>query len=106
MLINSKFLKIYILLCFITGCRIAYKPYDFENSQVISEPDYSEEKNWAALPNKYPKFINDIQYDKIENEGHQSTTPAATIDEGIFISPWHRTLSNRFMYLYTSLIIS
>ena len=65
---KRKFLIIYILLCLITGCGITYKPYDFENSQVISEPDYSEEKNWAALPNKYPKFINDIQYDKIEKK--------------------------------------
>lgn len=65
---KRKFLKIYILLCFITGCRIAYKPYDFENSQVISEPDYSDENNWAVLPNKYPEFINDIQYDKIEKK--------------------------------------
>ena len=55
---KRKFLIIYILLCLITGCGITYKPYDFENSQVISEPDYSDENNWAVLPYKYPEVIN------------------------------------------------
>ena len=65
---KRKFLKLYILLCFVTGCKATYKPYDFDNSPVINEPDYSNQKNWAVLPNKYPEFINDIEYDKVEKK--------------------------------------
>ena len=65
---KRKFLKLYILLWFLTGCKITYKPYDFDNSPVINEPDYSDEKNWAVLPNKYPEFISNIQNDKIEKK--------------------------------------
>ena len=65
---KRKFLKLYILLWFLTGCKITYKPYDFDNSPVIDEPDYSDKKNWAVLPNKYPEFISKIQNNKIEKK--------------------------------------
>ena len=63
---KRNFFKIYVLLWFITGCKIPYKTYDFEKAPEIQKPDYSKKESWAVIPGKVPNLISDF-YDK-ENE--------------------------------------
>ena len=54
---KRNLLKIYVLLWFITGCKISYKTYDFEKSPEIEKPDYSNNDSWAVLPDNFPDEI-------------------------------------------------
>ena len=57
---KRNLLKIYILLWFITGCKISYKTYDFDKAPEIKKPNYSNDESWAVLPNKIPKEISNF----------------------------------------------
>ena len=65
---KRNLLKLYVLLWFVTGCKISYKTYDFENSPEILEPNYSSIDSWAVLPDNFPKEISLFKNDKIEKE--------------------------------------
>ena len=54
---KRNLLKIYVLLWFITGCKISYKTYNFENSPEIEKPNYSNNNSWAVLPDNFPDEI-------------------------------------------------
>ncbi len=60
---KRNFFKIYVLLWFITGCKISYKTYEFEKAPEILKPDYSKSESWAVIPGKIPNLISDF-YDK------------------------------------------
>ena len=51
---KRNFFKIYVLLWFITGCKISYKTYGFEKAPEIIKPDYSKSESWAVIPGKIP----------------------------------------------------
>ena len=57
---KRNFFKIYVLLWFITGCKISYKTYEFEKAPEILKPDYSKSESWAVIPGKIPKLIFEI----------------------------------------------
>ena len=54
---KRNLIKVYVLLWFITGCKISYKTYNFEDSPNIETPDYSKTNSWAVLPNNLPDEI-------------------------------------------------
>ena len=54
---KRNLIKVYVLLWFITGCKISYKTYNFEDSPNIETPDYSKSNSWAVLPNNLPDEI-------------------------------------------------
>jgi hypothetical protein len=58
---KRNFFKIYVLLWFITGCKLSYNTYDFEESPEISKPNYSNNESWAVLPDKIPEEINQFK---------------------------------------------
>ena len=60
---KRNLLKVYVLLWFITGCKISYKTYDFEDSPKIAIPDYSENDSWAVLPDNFPDGISQFKND-------------------------------------------
>ena len=57
---KRNLLKIYVLLWFVTGCKISYKTYDFDKAPEIKKPNYSNDESWAVLPNKIPKEISNF----------------------------------------------
>ena len=61
---KRNFLKLYVLLWFITGCKISYKTYDFEDSPEIQKPNYSNDESWAVLPGKIPDEIKQFKNDE------------------------------------------
>ena len=63
---KRNFLKLYVLLWFITGCKISYKTYDFEDSPEIQKPNYSNDESWAVLPGKIPDEIKQFKNDEID----------------------------------------
>ena len=65
---KRNLLKVYVLLWFVTGCKISYKTYDFENSPEILEPDYSNNDSWAVSPDNIPNEISLFINDKNEKE--------------------------------------
>ena len=54
---KRNLIKVYVLIWFITGCKISYKTYNFEDSPNIETPDYSKSNSWAVLPNNLPDEI-------------------------------------------------
>jgi len=48
-ILRRTFIKIYIVLWFITGCKVSYRPYEFDNNPEIIAPDYANEESWAVL---------------------------------------------------------
>ena len=65
---KRNLLKIYVLLWFITGCKISYKTYDFENSPEIEKPNYSNNNSWAVLPDNFPDEIFQFKNDTNKKE--------------------------------------
>jgi len=60
---KRNLLKVYVLLWFLTGCKISYNTYDFEKSPEIAKPDYSNNDSWAVLPNSFPDEISQFKTD-------------------------------------------
>ena len=64
---KRNLIKVYVLLWFITGCKISYKTYNFEDSPKIETPDYSKSDSWAVLPDNLPDeiaYLNKIEEKK------------------------------------------
>ena len=54
---KRNLLKVYVLLWFVTGCKISYNTYDFDKSPEIVKPNYSDKDSWAVLPENIPDEI-------------------------------------------------
>src|SRR5210317_520813 len=63
---KRNLLKVYLLLFFLTSCKVSYNTYDFEKSPEIVKPDYSNNDSWAVLPESFPDEISQFKND--ENE--------------------------------------
>jgi hypothetical protein len=57
---KRNLLKVYVLLWFVTGCKISYNTYDFDKSPEIVKPNYSDKDSWAVLPENIPDEISYI----------------------------------------------
>jgi len=55
---KRNLLKVYVLLWFVTGCKISYNTYDFDKSPEIEKPNYSDKDSWAVLPGNIPDEIS------------------------------------------------
>ena len=55
---KRNLLKVYVLLWFVTGCKISYNTYDFDKSPEIVKPNYSDKDSWAVLPGNIPDEIS------------------------------------------------
>ena len=55
---KRNLLKVYVLLWFVTGCKISYNTYDFDKSPEILKPNYSDKDSWAVLPENIPDEIS------------------------------------------------
>ena len=55
---KRNLLKVYVLLWFVTGCKISYNTYDFDKSPEIVKPNYSDKDSWAVLPENIPDEIS------------------------------------------------
>lgn len=49
----KKITFLIVSICFLMSCKSAYKIQEFVTSNIPSEPNYNQEKNWAVLPNTY-----------------------------------------------------
>ena len=65
---KRNLLKVYVLLWFVTGCKISYKTYDFDKSPEIVKPNYSDKDSWAVLPENIPDEISTFNIDKNKKE--------------------------------------
>lgn len=61
---KRNLLKVYVLLWFVTGCKISYNTYDFDKSPEIVKPNYSDKNSWAVLPENIPEEISEFKTDK------------------------------------------
>ena len=61
---KRNLLKVYVLLWFVTGCKISYNTYDFDKSPEIVKPNYSDKNSWAVLPENIPEEISVFKNDK------------------------------------------
>ena len=74
---KRNLIKVYVLLWFITGCKISYKTYNFEDSPNIETPDYSKSDSWAVLPDNLP---DEIAYlNKTEEKKNADAKPATLL---------------------------
>ena len=67
---KRNLIKVYVLLWFISGCKISYKTYNFEDSPKIETPNYSKSDSWAVLPDNLPDeiaYLNKIEEKKYKN---------------------------------------
>jgi len=65
---KRNLLKVYVLLWFVTGCKISYNTYDFDKSPEIVKPNYSDKDSWAVLPENIPDEISIFNIDKNKKE--------------------------------------
>ena len=65
---KRNLLKIYVLLWFVTGCKISYNTYDFDKSPEIVKPNYSDKDSWAVLPENIPDEISIFNIDENKKE--------------------------------------
>ena len=65
---KRNLLKVYVLLWFVTGCKISYNTYDFDKSPEIVKPNYSDKDSWAVLPENIPDEISTFNFDKNKKE--------------------------------------
>ena len=65
---KRNLLKVYVLLWFVTGCKISYNTYDFDKSPEIVKPDYSDKDSWAVLPENIPDEISIFNNDENKKE--------------------------------------
>jgi len=65
---KRNLLKVYVLLWFVTGCKISYNTYDFDKSPEILKPNYSDKDSWAVLPENIPDEISTFNIDKNKKE--------------------------------------
>jgi len=65
---KRNLLKVYILLWFVTGCKISYNTYDFDKSPEIVKPNYSDKDSWAVLPENIPDEISIFNIDENKKE--------------------------------------
>ena len=65
---KRNLLKVYVLLWFVTGCKISYNTYDFDKSPEIEKPNYSDKDSWAVLPENIPNEISIFNIDENKKE--------------------------------------
>jgi len=65
---KRNLLKVYVLLWFVTGCKISYNTYDFDKSPEIVKPNYSNKDSWAVLPENIPDEISIFNIDENKKE--------------------------------------
>jgi hypothetical protein len=65
---KRNLLKVYVLLWFVTGCKISYSTYDFDKSPEIVKPNYSDKDSWAVLPENIPDEISIFNIDENKKE--------------------------------------
>jgi hypothetical protein len=65
---KRNLLKVYVLLWFVTGCKISYNTYDFDKSPEIVKPNYSDKNSWAVLPENIPEEISIFNIDENKKE--------------------------------------
>ena len=65
---KRNLLKVYVLLWFVTGCKISYNTYDFDKSPEILKPNYSDKDSWAVLPENIPDEISIFNIDENKKE--------------------------------------
>jgi hypothetical protein len=65
---KRNLLKVYVLLWFVTGCKISYNTYDFDKSPEIVKPNYSDKDSWAVLPENIPNEISIFNIDENKKE--------------------------------------
>ena len=65
---KRNLLKVYVLLWFVTGCKISYNTYDFDKSPEIEKPNYSDKDSWAVLPGNIPDEISIFNIDENKKE--------------------------------------
>ena len=65
---KRNLLKVYVLLWFVTGCKISYNTYDFDKSPEIVKPNYSNKDSWAVLPENIPDEISIFDIDENKKE--------------------------------------
>jgi hypothetical protein len=65
---KRNLLKVYVLLWFVTGCKISYNTYDFDKSPEIEKPNYSDKDSWAVLPENIPDEISIFNIDENKKE--------------------------------------
>ena len=65
---KRNLLKVYVLLWFVTGCKISYNTYDFDKSPEIVKPNYRDKDSWAVLPENIPDEISIFNIDENKKE--------------------------------------
>ena len=65
---KRNLLKVYVLLWFVTGCKISYNTYDFDKSPEIVKPNYNDKDSWAVLPENIPDEISIFNIDENKKE--------------------------------------
>lgn len=52
-----RFTSVFIMLMFFLSCKSSYKYQEFQKQNIPEKPDYSQEINWAVLPENYPESL-------------------------------------------------
>ncbi|MBJ34299.1 MAG: hypothetical protein CMC90_00140 [Flavobacteriaceae bacterium] len=94
-MLKRNFFKIYILLWFISGCKLSYNTYDFEESPEIQEPDYSKNESWAVLPEKIPSVISDFYKEKKKEKNADVFYIYPTLIDGKDLKAWNSDIWDR-----------
>lgn len=94
---KRNFFKIYVLFWFLTGCKLSYNTYDFEEAPEIQAPDYSKNDSWAVLPGKIPSVISDFYKNENEEKNADVFFIYPTLIDGKDVKAWNSNIWDRFI---------
>ena len=62
----KKIVFLIVSVFFLGSCKSTYKTQDFLTTNIPSEPNYNNEKNWAVLPNNYSNELKQFSSKEID----------------------------------------
>lgn len=56
----------FILFMVVLGCKSTFKTQDFIQKNIPQAPNYTDEENWAVLPNSYPEGLKEFSSKELD----------------------------------------
>ncbi len=65
--LKSHFIKLFFILMICSSCEVTYRTVSFTEKNSPPKPDFHDEVNWAVLPSKYTKKLEEVTSDAAED---------------------------------------
>ncbi len=65
--LKSYYIKLFFILMICSSCEVTYRTVSFTEKNSPPKPDFHDEVNWAVLPSKYTKKLEEVTSDAAED---------------------------------------